>query len=367
MTEAEAYIALNLLPGIGPSRVRRLLEAFSLPQAILSASTEQLQRVDGIGRDLAETLSRWESKIDLARELAQAKELGVTVVTLADITYPENLRNIYDPPLVLYVKGKLETKDKKALALIGSRNATYYGKEVARKMGFQLAYAGLTVISGLARGIDTACHEGALAAKGRTLAVLGCGIDQIYPSENSFLAEKIVASGALLSEFPIGTAPDRQTFPIRNRIVSGLSIGLVVIEAAKGSGALITARMALEQGRQVFAVPGRVDTPHSRGCHDLIKQGAKLTESAEDVCAEFEFLFSSLPQKKDEISSSFLSDFTAEEQKIYETLDHEPRSIDEIIENCGLPVAVVSSTLLRLEVKKLVTSLPGKLFVRKHT
>lgn len=366
MTEAEAYVALNLLPGIGPSRVRRLLEAFSLPQAILSVSPEQLQRVDGIGRELAETLAHWEDKIDLSRELIQAKELGATVTTLADVNYPENLRNIYDPPLVLYVKGTLEAKDKKALSLIGSRNATYYGKEVARKMGFQLAYAGFTVISGLARGIDTACHEGALAAKGRTLAVLGCGIDQVYPSENGFLSEKIIESGAVLSEFPIGTAPDRQTFPIRNRIVSGLSIGLVVIEAAKGSGALITARMALEQGRQVFAVPGRVDIPHSRGCHDLIKQGAKLTESAEDVCAEFEFLFSSLPHEKTEDSSVPLTNFTPEESKIYEILEEEPLSIDMIIEKCGLPVATVSSTLLRLEVKKRVKSLPGKLFVKKH-
>jgi DNA processing protein len=361
MTEAEAYVALNLLPGMGPVRVKRLLEAFQLPQAILSASADQLQRVEGIGRELAETISHWESKVDLTQELDQIKALDVTLMTLADSHYPENLRNLYDPPLVLYVKGKLAEKDKKALSLIGSRSATYYGREMARKMGFQLAYAGFTVVSGLARGIDTASHEGALAAKGRTIAVLGCGIDQVYPPENKLLAEKISETGAVISEFPIGTKPDRQTFPIRNRIVSGLGMGLVVIEAAKNSGALITARMALDQGRHVFAMPGRVDTPHSRGCHALIKQGAKLVESAEDVCSEFEFFLPVLPS---EVSHK-ASDLSPEEQKIYEILDHEPKSIDEIIENCGLPVATVSSTLLRLEVKKLVKSLPGKLFVKK--
>ncbi|MBX7158427.1 MAG: DNA-processing protein DprA [Verrucomicrobiae bacterium] len=361
MTNAEAYVALNLLPGMGPVRVKRLLEAFQSPQMILASSSDSLQRVEGIGRELAETISHWENKVDLAHELNQIKKLGVTLVTLADADYPENLRNLYDPPLVLYVKGRFEAKDKKALSLIGSRSATYYGREMARKMGFQLTYAGFTVVSGLARGIDTASHEGALAAKGRTIAVLGCGIDQVYPPENRLLSEKIAESGAVISEFPIGTKPDRQTFPIRNRIVSGLGMGLVVIEAAKNSGALITARMALDQGRQVFAMPGRVDVPHSRGCHALIKQGAKLVESAEDVCADFEFF---LPTPASEASPS-PSDLSLEEQKIYEMLDQEPKPIDEIIENCGLPVATVSSTLLRLEVKKLAKSLPGKLFVKK--
>lgn len=368
MTESEAYVALNMLPKVGPGRVRRLVEALGGAAAALGARRDALARVEGIGAEVAGVIADWESRADLAGELARARELGVTLLTPADAGYPENLRNIYDPPLALYVKGGFEARDRRGVAVVGSRQTSYYGREMSRRLGYQLAYAGMTVISGLARGVDTHAHEGAIAAKGRTIAVLGCGIDHVYPPENRLLAEKVAESGALVSEFPLGTKPDRQTFPIRNRVVAGLSLGVLVVEAPKSSGALITARMALEQGRQVFAVPGRVDAPHSRGCHQLIKDGARLVEGAEDVLAEFEFLIpgigkAPIPQLPGagEAAPQGLGE---EDVVILEALGSDERHIDEVIRICGLPPAKVSSSLLQLELRRLVRSLPGKYFVR---
>jgi DNA processing protein len=206
----------------------------------------------------------------------------------SDELYPESLRNIYDPPLVLYVKGSLSARDKNAVALVGSRQTTHYGIEVARKFGYQLALAGVTVVSGGARGIDTAAHQGAINANGRTVAVLGTGINIVFPAENVALFERIAESGAILSQFPFNRSADKQSFPIRNRIVAGMTLGTVVVEANLTSGALITANMAVDFGRQLFAVPGRIDSPRSKGCHELIKRGAKLCEGLEDILSEFE-------------------------------------------------------------------------------
>ena len=218
-------------------------------------------------------------------------EYGCHVLTQSDEEYPELLRQIYDPPVVLYVKGRLLAGDKNSVAIVGSRMTTHYGIEVARKLAYQLAYVGVTVVSGGARGIDTAAHQGTLSAKGRTVAVLGTGINLVFPAENAELFERIAGKGAVITQFPFNRKADKQSFPIRNRIVAGMTLGTVVVEANLTSGALITANMAVEQGRQVFAVPGRIDSPRSKGCHELIKKGAKLCEGAEDILSEFEYLF----------------------------------------------------------------------------
>ncbi|NJK92797.1 MAG: DNA-protecting protein DprA [Blastochloris sp.] len=299
---------------------------------------------------------------DLAKELDRIKELKLQVMDCEDPGYPEQLREIYDPPLVLYYRGDMEAARKRSIAVVGSRNTTYYGLETAKKLSYQMAYAGLTVGSGLARGIDTAAHQGALAAKGRTLAVIGSSMDLIYPPENRALAEMIAEQrGVVMSEFCLGTGPDRQTFPMRNRIVSGLSRGVLVVEAGAQSGALITARMALDQGRQVFAIPGRINDASSTGCHRLIKDGAKLVESVDDILQEFEFLF---PKMESEPRKAWPDDLSVEETTLLNTLELNEMHLDEIIRKCGLPSAKVSSTLLRLEMRKLVRQLPGKHFVK---
>jgi DNA processing protein len=362
MTESEAYFIVNLISGIGPVRAKRLRERFgSLDRALVSRETD-LRSVEGIGAELAGKLSRWESAAPIEKERQWAAELGLQVVTQADATYPASLKEIYDPPLVLYIQGKIPETWPRGVAVVGSRETSHYGLENAKKLGYQLAYAGVPVISGLARGIDTAAHLGALAAKGTTWAVLGCGLDQMYPPENDTLAAKIVeAGGCLISELPLGTAPDKRTFPMRNRIVSGLSFGTLVIEAGRQSGALITARQALEQGRQVFAVPGRIDNPLAQGCHQLIKDGAKLVEGVDDILTELEFL---LPRAAVSTPRPLPQNLTPEEEKIYAAIELDETPIDTITQSTGLASGIVSSTLLRLEMRKLVKQLPGKRFVR---
>ena len=271
MTERESYLAFNLLPGIGPIRVRRLLDVFGTPQAVLAADRNNLLKVDGIGEDTANRIVRWESAIDLKREKRRIREEGLKLAIPSDEHYPTSLKNTHDPPLALYVKGKLLPSDRHAVAIVGSRRTTHYGIECARKFGFQLAHAGLTVVSGLARGIDTAAHEGALAAHGRTIAVLGSGLGKLYPPENQVLADRIAESGAVVSEFPIDFPGDKQSFPLRNRIVAGWCFGVLVVEAPTRSGALITANQAAEIGRSVYAIPGPIDRPTSQGTNRLIQ------------------------------------------------------------------------------------------------
>lgn len=261
MNHLEACVALNMIPQMGPVRQRRLLDAFGSAEKTLLARADQLAAVEGIPRPLAENIARWQEFADPATELKKAADLDARVITSQDDEYLPLLREIHDPPIVLYVRGQITERDRNAVAVVGSRKATHYATECAKKLGFQMAYAGLTVVSGLARGIDTAAHQGALAAKGRTIAVIGAGLAHLYPPENAELAERIAASGAVISEFPIDTKPDRQTFPIRNRIVTGMSFGVLVVEAGANSGALISANMAAEQGRTLYAVPGRIDSP----------------------------------------------------------------------------------------------------------
>jgi DNA processing protein len=366
MDSREALVALNLIEKVGPIRVRQLIEHFGDPPAILRASKQQLLQVRGIGEDVADAIAGWEKSIDLKGELQRIADFGCHALTQEDADYPELLRQIYDPPIVLYVKGALTAKDKNGVAMVGSRMTTHYGMEVARKLAYQLAYVGVTVVSGGARGIDSASHQGALAARGRTVAVLGTGINIVFPPENRELFERVAANGAVISQYPFNRAADKQSFAIRNRIVAGMTLGTVVVEANLTSGALITANFATEYGRQVFAVPGRIDSPRSKGCHELIKKGAKLCEGAEDILSEFEYLFPSSNRAPGPNETGVLPamELGQNEQKVYDTLDNEERSIDEVIRRSSLPTSAVSVALLSLEMKRLVRQLPGKLFVR---
>ena len=367
MDSREALIALNMVEGVGPVRARALLEHFGDAPKILAATKHELLRVRNIGDDTAEKISAWEKSVDLAGELKRIADFGCHVLISTDEQYPPSLREIYDPPLVLYVKGELTAKDRNAVAMVGSRMTTHYGIETARKLAYQLAYTGVTVVSGGARGIDTAAHQGALSGKGRTIAVLGTGINLVFPVENAELFERIAANGAIITQFPFNRPADKQSFPIRNRIVAGMTLGTVVVEANLSSGALITANFATEYGRQIFAVPGRIDSPRSKGCHDLIKKGAKLCEGVEDILSEFEYLFpaSNKPASASETGVLPALELSENEQKIFDAVPADDESsIDEIIRASGLPSSAVSVGLFGLEMKRLVKQLPGKMFVR---
>jgi DNA processing protein len=369
MDPKEALVALNMVDHVGPVRLRQLLDHFGEAPAILRASKVQLLQVRGVGEDTAEAIANWEGTVDLGSELKRIQDFGCHILTQADEAYPELLRQIYDPPIVLYVKGTLNAKDKNAVAIVGSRQTTHYGLEVARKLGYQLAYVGVTVVSGGARGIDTAAHQGALNARGRTVAVLGNGINIVFPPENAELFARIAENGAVVTQFPFNRQADKQSFPIRNRIVAGMTLGTVVVEANLTSGALITANFATEYGRQIFAVPGRIDSPRSKGCHELIKKGAKLCEGAEDILSEFEYLFppTNRPPAPNETGVLPALTLSANEQAVYDVLKKEEEiSIDEVIRFSGLPSSAASVALLSLEMKRLIRQLPGKLFVRNQ-
>ena len=361
MNNLEACVALNMIPQMGPVRLRRLLERFGSAESILLARSDQLSAVDGVGRALADNITRWQEFADPAAELKKAADLGAHVITAQDDEYPSALREIHDPPIVLYVRGQLTHRDRHTVAVVGSRKCSHYATECAKKLSFQMAYAGLTVVSGLARGIDTAAHQGALAAKGRTIAVIGSGLGELYPPENAELADRIAASGAVISEFPIDTKPDRQTFPIRNRIVTGMSFGVLVVEAGANSGALISANMAAEQGRTLYAVPGRIDSPAALGSNRLIQQGAKLVIGVDDILDDLPLVFKNTP---DLPAAAPVADLTPDQQKILDALGTEEAALDSVIATSGLTAAAVSSTLLALEIRRLVKQLPGKRFVK---
>jgi DNA processing protein len=364
MKSTEACIALNMLPTMGPVRLRRLLEVFETPEKILTAKRDQLRQVEGVGNDVAEQIVTWESIVDLGAELARIRDFGATVITQDSPEYPESLRQIHSPPIVLYVWGEILDRDRHAIGVIGARRTTHYGLESAKKLSYQIAYAGLTVISGLARGIDTAAHQGALAAKGRTIAVIGSGLLEIYPPENRALAEKIRnGNGAVVSEFSMQIQPDRQTFPMRNRIISGWSHGILVVEAGLNSGALITASQALEQGRSVYAVPGHINAPSAMGSNRLIQQGAKLVASANDILDDLQILLPDTAPSADAAVRP-VPELSTDERRVYDAIESAETPIDRIASKCDLPTGTVSSTLLRLELKRLVKQLPGKYFVK---
>ncbi len=365
MSPLEALVALNMLPKIGPVRTRRLLELFGSPEAILSASLDKLMRVDGIGEETAGILRAWQDHADPAVEIREAAERGIAIVTQDDEGYPTPLRDAYDPPLLLYVWGKIEPRDRHAIGVVGSRRATHYGTQSAKKLSYQLSQAGFTIISGLARGIDTAAHEAAVAAGGRTIAVIGSGLGKLYPPENLGLAEKIAAgNGAVVSEFPLSTAPDKQTFPMRNRIVAAWSRALLVVECPAWSGALITANLASEYGKTIFAVPGPIDKPTSAGCNQLIRDGATLVCDASHILDDLgELPFASTPSAG--ASAAETPELPEEEAAVYSILTSEELPVDRIIERSGLPAHVVTATLMKLEMRRLVRAFPGFRFARR--
>jgi len=347
-----------MIPGVGPVLRRRLLDRFGSPQAVFEASLEDLRRVEGVGERTAKAIKAIDPISLGRREGERARAMGIGVIPLGDDRYPENLRQIYDPPIVLYLKGDLCPEDSLAVAVVGSRRSSPYGRQFARRLARALASEGVTVVSGMARGIDTEAHLGALEAEGRTIAVLGSGMDRIYPPENRQLASQIAHHGAVLTEFPLGTPPERWNFPVRNRIISGLSLGVVVVEASSRSGALITASLALEQGRSVFAVPGYAGAVTSRGTHSLIRQGAKLVEDPEDVLEEI------LPQYegKGETEKAGAPEVSKEERMLVELLETGPMHIDELSRRVSLDAAKVSALLTQMEIKGIVLQMPGKVF-----
>jgi DNA processing protein len=364
MNDLEACLVLNMLPKIGPVRFGRLLSRFGQPGLIFEARMADLLTVEGISPAIASILLGWQAHVDLAAELQRMELAGVKAFTTQSEHYPPLLREIYDPPIVLYCWGTIIERDRTALGVVGSRSSSHYGLESAKKLAYQLAYAGLTIVSGLARGIDTAAHQGALAAQGRTIAVLGCGLSTIYPAENYSLAERIAESGAVISEFPMSVTPDRQTFPMRNRIISGCSLGLLVVEAGASSGAIISANQALEQGRAVFSVPGQIDRPGSIGSNRLIQQGAKLVIDSADIISELGAQFAMGVRPPAPTAELRIQQLTLEEASVLQAVESAETSIDRIIQNCGLPTARVTSILCSLELKKAIRQLPGKQYVK---
>jgi DNA processing protein len=366
MTSQEALVALNMLPKIGPVRVRRLLEAFGdSPASILGAAKDRLMRVDGIGEETAKILHGWQDHADPGTEIREAAARGISIITQEDEDYPAPLLESYDPPLLLYVWGKLEARDKHAISVVGSRRATHYGMQATKKLSYQIAQAGFTIISGLARGIDTAAHEAAVAANGRTIAVLGSGLAKLFPPENLALAEKIASGfGAVVSEFPLHTSPDKQTFPMRNRIVAAWARAVLVVECPAWSGSLITANLASEYGKPIFAVPGPIDKPTSAGCNQLIRDGATLVADASHLLDDL----GELPfTRKASVAepAAEIPELPEEEAAVFAAVMVDESPVDMIIERSGLPAHVVTATLMKLEMRRLVRAFPGFRYARR--
>ena len=359
-----SWLQVTLAPGLGAATLRRLLSQFGLPENVLAASRADLARYAS-----AEALQALDSDAvakAVQHALAWLEKPGNSIVTLADAAYPRLLLEITDPPAVLYCRGRTDLLNRPALALVGSRNATVQGNSNAQQFARSFSAAGLTIVSGLAQGIDAAAHRGGLAGGGSTIAVLGTGVDLIYPHTNAALGAEIAANGLLLSEFPLGTKALGHNFPRRNRLISGLAQGCLVIEAALASGSLITARAAAEQGREVFAVPGSIHSPLSKGCHALIKSGAKLAESAEDVLSELSaFGRSRIESTRAGTNPAAASELTGNaDEPLLACMGFDPADVDSLCARAGLPAERVSAELLRLELAGRVTVLPGGLYQR---
>ncbi len=363
--DLEHLLRLNMIAGIGTITYRTLIEQLGTAKNILSTSRSRLESIPGIGPRTADRIVNGSKELDVDKEIKLAGKNNVQIVPLSSEDYPPNLNEIYDPPLILYIKGNVKKVDSIAIAIVGSRKCSYYGQAQAERLARQLAEVGFCVVSGMARGIDTNAHIGAIKGNGRTLAVLGCGLSNIYPRENRELMERIASQGAVISELPMSTPPNSRNFPPRNRIISGLSLGVLVIESTLMSGSLITTRWALEQGKEVFAIPGNIDNNYSRGTNKLIKEGAKLVEEINDIIEEFGPLSESLHisdnRKVEDIRSLTLN---SQENKIFSQLSSTPKTIDEITVKSGLRVSNVTSILLILEVRKLVKQLSGNRFVK---
>lgn len=360
-----AAVLLSLIPGVGPLTRKALLERFGTAEAVLAAPPSELRGVDGVGPKLVQKIALARQEIDVAAELEICRQNNVSILVDSHPEFPALLRTIPDPPGVLFMRGNLLPCDALAVAIVGTRHATIYGKQQAERLAAGLSRAGFTIVSGLARGIDAAAHRGALAAGGRTIAVLGSGVLEVYPSEHKELAAEVAGHGAVLSESPPMRAPFAGAFPQRNRIITGMSMGVIVVEAADRSGALISARHSMEQNREVFAVPGRVDSRTSRGCHRLIRDGAKLVESVDDVLEELGHLPQPAADRNGEpvhhAAELALNDV---ERQVLAAISPDPITIDNVVAASGLAVPNVLATLSALEMRRLVRRVSGNLVMR---
>jgi DNA processing protein len=354
-----AWIALNRISGVGPALCQRLLQDCGSAAAVFSAGTDLLVECQGVSRDLAERITAYPWKQAAEKEWEACRKQGCGILTLEEEDYPETLRSLACPPPVLYFRGALVPDDRRALAVVGSRRPSAYGLTAAGKLSGEMARAGFTIVSGLARGIDAAAHEAALAAGGRTLAVLAHGLDQLYPREHRKLHDRLVEQGAALSEFPLGFAAVPGNFPRRNRIISGLALGVLVVEAGTTSGSLITARWATEQGREVFAIPGNFNSPLSVGTHALIQDGAKLVTRLEDILEELQAAQPLLPETKPKPKPPVL---TPVQEKIMKALESGRLQVDQLALACGQPIPGLLAELLILELKGLVVNSPGQMY-----
>ncbi|HBG26769.1 MAG TPA: DNA-protecting protein DprA [Phycisphaerales bacterium] len=355
----------------------RLLNFFGSIEGVLGASVSSLAKVEGIGVKTAEKIFKSKNNFDVEKELEIADKFGVWVIDITDERYPPALKKIYDPPPVLYIKGDFSPNDSLAIAIVGSRHCSNYGSEQASRFAHLLASSGFTIVSGMATGIDSAAHSGALSAKGRTIAVQGCGLANIFPPENKQLFEKIFKNGACISELPMEYEPLPENFPPRNRIIAGLSLATIVVEAMPRSGALITAQTAMENSREVMAIPGRIDSPLSKGPHKLIKEGAKLVESVEDVIEALEFLQIDFAQHVRQTSQQAIEktqmqlfdmsklNLTETEKKIFECLSSEAIHIEQIISQTELSAGKVNAALISMRLKGIVKQMPGNYFAKR--
>ena len=395
--ETISLIHLNMIQGVGLKTIQILRDVFGSAEHALQATSDELSKIDRLTPAMRDLLRRKPVQYPIERELELIEEYGCQVLTLYDTAYPTLLKEIDTPPIVIYIRGELTSEDSLSLALVGSRDAKDYGRKASYRLSYQLAQRGLTIVSGLAKGIDTAAHRGALESGGRTLAVMGSGLSFVYPAANTDLAEKITASGALISEFPMETTPKPNNFPRRNRIISGLTLGTVVVEASNRSGALITARLAGEQGREVFAVPGEIFSELSTGTHRLINNGAKLVNTVDDLLNELprhavnqiQSAASASPMSNVETQPSPEApvvekrtaaqpsieveqpsqvtpppDLTPDEKTVFDAIEDPSSHIDTIVRATQLPIGQVSSVLLMLELKGIVQQLPGKQFTK---
>jgi DNA processing protein len=359
LTERQAFLVLNALPNIGPITLTRLLaELGDDPRAVFAAGAKRLEEVRGVGPAISGTIATWREHFDLAKEEERMAQAATDFVTQRDAWYPRMLREIDSAPIGLYRKGSYDFKQP-SVAIVGSRRTTLYGQSVAKKLGADLARLGFCVVSGLARGIDTAAHEGALSVGGKTVAVLGNGIDIIYPAENLGLYRQIAETGAVLSEFPFTRRADKQSFAMRNRIVAGICDAVVVVESDVAGGSMITARFAGEQGRLIFAVPGRIDQATSAGCHQLIRDGATLLTGVDDILSELNYLDglrpAAIPEKTEGGTALSAANLTVEEKQVYACFAGGAMvSIDAVSAQTGLPTAQLSATLMMLELKRLI-------------
>lgn len=362
MTPLEGLVGLNLSGSIGSIRLKTILSRFHEPQDIFSASRQEISGLPGIGEGIAERILSVRQE-DIEKELRAAERLKLKLLTPADEAYPHNLKFIPDPPILLYVKGEIRREDSLSMAIVGSRKASVYGILHAEKLSAQLTERGFCVISGMARGIDTAAHRSALKSRGRTIAVMGSGFNNIYPADNRKLAQEISEGGAVISEFPLDAEPLKEHFPQRNRVISGLSLGVLVIEAARNSGALITAGFALEQGKDVFALPGRVDCENSFGPHSLIQDGAKLILGVDDIVGELGLLTAE-SSRETRFGKESPAGLSEDEGALYSLLEDGPLYPDEIAQKIDFGITHISDILLKLQLKKLIKQLPGKRFAR---